>query len=266
MSIWKTIESQAARKRRKIGIGILRDTEEMLEHLEIAKRYADITIAGKKIEGYKHLGSGDSEEENSKILIDTYKHGKIDGIVRGHIKWGPFFHYLKRTFKHDVAQEIALMKTRDGHEFFLGPGDQFEGHTNEEKLDLIEKAAPIMEEWKVKPKIGLLAADFTEDRGDHPIVDKSIDETEALLKTLKEKGYDAKNYAHLIPDAVKESNFVVPIDGILGNFIYRTLLYLGGATEYGSPVLIPENVIDNSRYNDRYSTQIIMAVARANRG
>jgi predicted methyltransferase MtxX (methanogen marker protein 4) len=125
----------------------------------------------------------------------------------------------------------------------------------------------VLEEWNVTPSFGLLAADFTEDKGELDIVDKSIEETEELAAELNRRygsRYSVKNYAHLINEAVENSNFIVPIDGIIGNFIYRTLLYLGGATEYGSPVLIEENIIDNSRYNDRFSTHIIMAAARAN--
>jgi predicted methyltransferase MtxX (methanogen marker protein 4) len=67
--------------------------------------------------------------------------------------------------------------------------------------------------------------------------------------------------------AASECNIVVPMDGIVGNFVCRSLAYLGGATLVGGFTLTNRFVsLDTSRSNDRFCVAIQSAVAMANVG
>ena len=76
------------------------------------------------------------------------------------------------------------------------------------------------------------------------------------------KGIQAQHYGILLEDAFKKSNIVIPPDGIMGNLIFRTLHFLGGAKSVGAPVVNIDKVfVDTSRAKKDYSTSIALASA-----
>lgn len=74
-------------------------------------------------------------------------------------------------------------------------------------------------------------------------------------------------YALLINKAAEKCNIVIPMDGIVGNFVCRSLAYLGGATLVGGFSLTPRFVsLDTLRCGDQFHHAIIAAVAMCNVG
>jgi predicted methyltransferase MtxX (methanogen marker protein 4) len=113
--------------------------------------------------------------------------------------------------------------------------------------------------------IGVVAAD--NERGYLKAVDKSLDEADEILKAMKPTGYACRNYPLRIDVAATECNIVVPMDGILGNFVCRSLVFLGGAAMVGGFGLTPQFVsIDTSRSIGNYTQAIKAAVAMCNLG
>jgi predicted methyltransferase MtxX (methanogen marker protein 4) len=67
--------------------------------------------------------------------------------------------------------------------------------------------------------------------------------------------------------AAKECNIVVPMDGIVGNFVCRALIGLGGASMVGGFSLTNRLVsLDTSRQNDQFTMSIAAAAAMCNLG
>jgi len=263
------IEAVAKKRRAKVGIGILRPNPEIIKHLKIAAKYVDITIVCKKpIKGFNCLALGEvSEEEYSQALINLLQENKIEGMVRGHVRFSPFEKIFMDTYKYKKLRFLGLLRDLDGREWFFIDADPFDmpGPAPEEMLLLIEQAAHYMKMFGIEPVIGMSAGDFTEDRGDNPWIDQTIHNAEYMTKVLKDEGYNITNYAHLIDQSIKNANLVIlGPTGSHGNFLYRLLYQIGGALEAGGPVLVPEVCIDCSRYHNKYSTHIIWAAAEAN--
>jgi predicted methyltransferase MtxX (methanogen marker protein 4) len=263
------IETVAKQRRSKIGIGILRPDPEVVEHLKIGQKYADLVIVCKEpIKGFDCVALGEvSEEEYSLALIKLLKEEKIEGIVRGHVKFGPFEKTFMREYGYKKIRFIGLERDLDGREWFYINADPFDtpGPAPEEMLLLIEQSAHYLRMFGIEPVIAMSAGDFTEDRGDNPWIDQTIHNAEYVVKVLKDEGYNIKNYAHLIDEAIKNANLIVlGPTGSHGNFLYRALYQIGGALEVGGATFIPEVYIECSRYHNKYSTHIIWAAAEAN--
>lgn len=266
--IFPKIEAVSKRKRNRVGIGILRDSEEVRKSLKKGTEYANIVVVGKhKIKGFETVALGEiSETEYSKALIKLLEDGKVDAIVRGQVKYGEF----EKTFKakYGYASDngmLALMQDIFGRQWFYTSADPFDkSEVPEHKIDLIEKSVHYMELYGIKAKVGVLAGDFTFDRGELTWIDQTIHNAEYVVKVLRDEGYDIKNYAHLINEAVDECNLIVFINGSQGNFVYRSLYQFGGALEMGAHVFVPEAYIESSRYHFKYDTHIIAANAEVN--
>nr|HML26066.1 methyltransferase [Methanomethylovorans sp.] len=64
---------------------------------------------------------------------------------------------------------------------------------------------------------------------------------------------------------IKEANFLIAPDGISGNLIFRTLVFLGCGDGMGAPILMDKYVfVDTSRVGGHYAKAIMVAGALAN--
>jgi predicted methyltransferase MtxX (methanogen marker protein 4) len=117
----------------------------------------------------------------------------------------------------------------------------------------------------VKPKVGVLAADT--ERGYLKSVDTSLDDAEKIVGLIEAEGYKCKTYPLRIDAAANECTIVVPMDGTVGNFVCRSLVYLGDATMVGGFSLSNRLVsLDTSRLNDQFTMSIAAAAAMCNVG
>ncbi len=225
---FEKIEKIARKRRAKVGIGVLRPNPEIIEHLKKGAKYADLTIVSKKpIPGFNCLAIGEkSEEEYSLALIKLFQEGKLEAIVRGHVKFGPFEKMFMKLYGYKKLRGIGMLKDLEGREWFYINADPFDmpGPTPEELILLIEQSAHYLKMFGIKPVIAMSGGDFTEDRGDNSWIDQTIHNAEYVTKVLKDEGYEIKNYAHIIDEAIRNANLVVlGPTGSHGNFIYRAL-------------------------------------------
>jgi predicted methyltransferase MtxX (methanogen marker protein 4) len=64
----------------------------------------------------------------------------------------------------------------------------------------------------------------------------------------------------LIEDAIGTSGMILAPDGISGNLIFRTLVFLGGGRAHGAPVVNIDRIfVDSSRASPDYSNALITA-------
>lgn len=265
MGYEESIRKWSKKARNRIGLCVLRNTEELREHLGIASEFCDVVCVGKEVEGFESHVTDCDENKTSRKLLELYKEGRINGFIRGHTKYSNFYEEFDRIFDFKGHLDcVCLMKNLDGTVYGIGPGLMGYQITWQDKLKYIEDVLPHIRKWIEKPKIGLTGKDFFEDSGYSDDVDKNIKETKKLMEELKKRGYDVEYHAHLINEACEKSDFVVAIDGTYGNYLYRTLLYMGGAEELGEIIPTDLPFTENSRYNDRYSHHLIFSNAVVN--
>ncbi len=66
----------------------------------------------------------------------------------------------------------------------------------------------------------------------------------------------------LIEDAVQTCGLIIAPDGISGNLIFRTLVFLGGGHGHGAPVVnISRIFVDTSRASPNYANALLLAAS-----
>jgi len=103
-----------------------------------------------------------------------------------------------------------------------------------------------------------------EDRGRSPLVDKTMDDAEAVATALRAKGIDAKHASILFEDAINDYEYILAPDGVCGNLMFRALCLVGCGEGYGAPLVGADVVyVDTSRAGSGYEHAICLAGAMA---
>ncbi len=265
MNILSIIEKKARHNHARIGLGIGGVSEKFLRNAEDACEFADVVLVGDE-DKIKVIGTELEvihSEKPEQALIQLLADGKIDGAVRGTLSATKTLTALKKSPGMKRLYRIALLETADGTAFFLAPVGIDEGNSVDDKVELVKRGAEHIERFGIKVKVGILSGGRFEDAGRDERVDRMLVEAELVTKRLCEIGIDATNYAILIEDAIKEANFIIAPDGISGNLIFRTLVFLGGGHGYGAPVLMEKVFVDTSRVKEDIKGAIMLASALA---
>jgi len=263
MNFLSGIERKARKNRAKVGLGVGKVSEKLLRSAEAASDYANVVLVGDEKE-IKTAGTRLEiihSTEPSKKLVELLVKGEIEGAVRGTLSATKTLSELKRSLDVQKLYRIALLETANGRPFFLAPVGIDEGNSVEDKVELIKRGVELMKRLGIEAKVGILSGGRFEDRGRDKQVDKTLAEAELVTRKICELGIDAKNYSILIEDAIGGANFIVAPDGISGNLIFRTLVFLGGGHGYGAPVLMDKVFVDTSRVKDDFAGAIMLASA-----
>jgi putative methanogen marker protein 4 len=183
----------------------------------------------------------ESEEE----LVDLLLNGEVDAAVRGSL--GSSRVMAKIREKYPEMRRVSLLES-DYHKFLLAPVGIDEGETLKQKLGIIEAGAEFLLEMGMEPQVAVLSGGRPQDVGRSPKIDRSIREARELTEITRDK-YAVKHYYILIEDAVaKGANLILAPDGICGNLIFRSLVFLGSVKSHGAVTLgIKEIMVDTSR-------------------
>ena len=263
MSILSDIETKARKNHARIGLGIGKVSEKLIRSAEAASKYSDVVLVGDESE-IKTIGT-DLEiihsNEPPEKLIELLLSGKIDGAVRGTLSATKTLSELKRSLNVKKLYRVALLETADGRPFFLAPVGIDEGNSVDDKVELIKRGAEHFRRLGVEMKVGILSGGRFEDKGRDKTVDRTLEDAELVTRKVSALGIKAKNYSILIEDAIEEANFIMAPDGISGNLIFRTLVFLGGGYGHGAPVLMEKVFVDTSRVGGHYTRAIMLASA-----
>jgi putative methanogen marker protein 4 len=255
-------ERIAARSKCRVGIGVGQLNPHLSRAVVKAKRFADVVLVGNAIET-RHEVVETSEPEQR--LVEMLVAGTIDAAVRGTISAQKTLQHLKQQTGAKQICRAALISTAEARQFFLLPVGIDEGTSVSERAHLVMKTAELLRVLDVAPTVGVLSGGRSEDKGRNKAVDLTLASAEALTTKLQNANLDATNYNILIEDAVRSSNILVAPDGITGNLIFRTLVFLGGGMGHGAPFFgIPYAFVDTSRSGDAFADAIIIACALNN--
>jgi len=252
----------AARSKSRVGIGVGEYNPHLLRAVAKVKHFSDVVLVGNIVEtGQEVVLTSEPEHKLVEMLVD----GTIDAAVRGTISARKTLQELKRQTGADQLCRSALLSTSDARQFFLLPVGIDEGTTTSERAHLVMRTAKLLSALGVGPTVGVLSGGRSEDKGRTKAVDLTLASAEALTKQLHNVGIDATNYNVLIEDALKSSNILVAPDGVTGNLIFRTLVFLGGGKGHGAPFFgSPYTFVDTSRSGAAFGDAITMAGALSN--
>ncbi len=266
MDIPEKIDLMARKNKARVGIGVGEPTKSLISLAETAKEFAEVILIGDK-EKISKIGT-DLEIINTKNpekdLIKLLLSGKIDAAVRGNLTSSKTLFWLKKEMNLDKIYRMALLQTCSKNTFFLAPVGIDEGKTPSEKIEIVKRGSELLKRFEIEAAVGILSGGRFGDFGRSDVVDKSLEEAEYVTKRVREEKINAKNYQILIEDAVQryKSNLIIAPDGISGNLIFRTLVFLGGGIGFGAPVLMGDKVfIDTSRASESYGRAIKFASA-----
>lgn len=265
----EVIRKKAIQNRARVAIGIRDPTKKIIANAEEAndQGFAEVVLVGDEQE-ISSLGThleivGTSEPE--KVMVDLLVSGYVDAAVRGTARASNTLSYLKKTLKMEKLHRVALLTTADGTPFFIAPVGIDEGEDLADKMEFAILGSEHIRRFGIEPVIGFLSGGRMGDVGRNSRVDHTLADGEFLSNRLNEMGIKAKHYTILIEDAIKEANFIIAPDGISGNLIFRTLVFLGCGDGMGAPVLMDKYVfVDTSRVGGHYTKAIMVAGALSN--
>ncbi len=246
---------------KRIGIGIADDAEKVIDNANRVKgNFLTICYCRPGLVDKKSIGKSvqiSEHESPERVLIGDLMDGAIDAAVRGTLPANTTLKALKTAAGVDHLERIALLETVNGKKFLLTPVGVDEGWTVPEKLELIQKGRIIARKFGLAEKVGILSGGRLGDVGRHSQVDISMAEAELVARLA-----GADHCEILIEDAVETCGLIIAPDGISGNLIFRTLVFLGGGHGHGAPVVnISRIFVDTSRASPNYANALLLAAS-----
>ena len=261
--IWETITAAAVVNYARIAIGVgPRYAAKTIEGAEEAaeKGYARVTlVSSQPMDTMLDTVISDTPDA---ALIQLLKDGKVDGVVRGSLGSNSTLRSLKNIMGIKKVLRVSLLKTPSDRFFFFAPVGVDEGWSIEDKVELGIAGVALIRRFGIEPKVGVLSGGRLDDRGRSPIVDKTMDDAEAVAEALRKNGIQARHATILFEDAVNEYEYILAPDGICGNLMFRSLCLVGCGEGYGAPLVGSEVVyVDTSRAGSGYQNAVCMASA-----
>jgi len=246
---------------KQVGIGIEKEAQKVIDSAtRVSGRFITVCYCQPGTVERETLAPAVKVIEHphpEQALIDDLMAGRIDAAVRGTLPANSTLRALKKAEHVDHLERIALLETVQGKKFLLAPVGVDEGWTVAEKLELIKKGRLIAQKFDLLPKVGVLSGGRLGDIGRHSQVDASMAEAELVARLGQ-----AEHCEILIEDAVETCGLIIAPDGISGNLIFRTLVFLGGGIGHGAPVVnISRIFVDTSRASPNYSNALLLAAA-----
>lgn len=231
-------------------------------------------------------------------LISAMNDKTVDAVVRGSLKSSSLLRKLKDLNKEKFINRASFIKFKnelnedvedselDFNGFLLEPVGIDEGKNIDEKFEMIIRSVNFILGLGKTPKIAILSCGRKEDFGRSSEIDKSLEDSEELLKKLSDfflhevlyskciesnnyiknenineskniqknliynfENISIKNYNILIEKAIEDgNNIIVAPNGIVGNIIFRTLVLVDSWKSFGAIALGSEKIfIDTSR-------------------
>ncbi|MBQ7621947.1 MAG: methanogenesis marker protein Mmp4/MtxX [Candidatus Methanomethylophilaceae archaeon] len=199
--------------------------------------------------------------DEPEALIDDLIAGKIDAAIRGDMSSSVLLPIVKQKTGLRGLERIVFLELLNGKMIIMAPVGIDEGWSDEQRIELARQSVKMAKRVGLGTKIAVMSGGRCEDRGRCRAVDTSIDSALNIVKVLRSEGYDAYHSQILIEDAVNNADILIAPQGIVGNIIFRTLHFIGGAKALGAPIVNLDKVfIDTSRVKTDYTDSIALAM------
>ena len=247
--------------KKSIGIGMEVDPEKVIASACSAPVPCDIICYSRPgiasvPPGHPRVKLAESADPDAALVADLMA-GTIQAAVRGSLPGEKTLTILEAAAGVSCLERIALLETAGGKKFMFAPVGIAEGWTIPEKLALIRKGRVLARRFGLPDKVGVLSGGRLNAPGWHPACDRSMADAELVARLG-----DAGHFGLSIEDAVKSCGLIIAPDGITGNFIFRTLEYLGAGYGHGAPVVNIDTIfIDTSRSQQDYTPALVLAAS-----
>lgn len=183
---------------------------------------------------------------SSHEIMDSIENPKVDAVIRGSLSSSSLMAKLKNRFSKDLNRATYIF--HNNKEFLLSPVGIDEGKTIQDKIKIVKQSSTFLNSLNKEAKIAILSGGRKDDKGRSPDIDKFIDDSQELYYLLKDD-YNIKNYFILLEEAINDKcNVLICPDGIIGNYVFRTLVLVSGWESYGAITLGMDKIfIDTSR-------------------
>ncbi len=260
-----------------VAFGLAKPNKQILNSLKKVKKYASIILVGPKaisgVKGFKKVVSPEPEKTIAAMLYNN----EVEGVVRGTIDdftSREAYAALLKDKRIDKFVELGLVEDVYGRQFYISDGSNPSGWSRAEKVRSVSMIVNFMKSLGIKPKVGCITGvrhqTFARRKNSKDTVQKLLNETyrdaEYLVKYFSKNSISIKNYAIEIETALNEGcNLVVPPNGMVGNQIFRTLVFLGGGKLLtASCINLPQPWEDNSRSETDFENHVKWLVAWIN--
>lgn len=227
-----------------------------------------ILITNKKLPGHNfdEIVTKEPEKELVSYLHNHPNHAAVRGIISAQ----KVIKELKKQYSLDSIYRLNLLRTINNQFFFLAPVGIDEGKNLIEKQNFISFYSHFAKTLKLDEiHIRILSrgrvGDFTRGKD----IAMSLKDADSLITYCKQHHPEINSIEHTsitIEKAIDSNKipFIIAPDGICGNLIFRSLVYLGGATGYGAPIInLSDTFIDTSRAKEDFYPALLLASALA---
>jgi len=199
--------------------------------------------------------------DDPEEFMDDFMSGEIDAAIRGDMSSSKLLPILKEKTGIKNLERVAFMEPIDSKMFILAPVGIDEGWTPDQKYDMAVRSVELARKVGMGSRIAIMSGGRCEDVGRYKVVDDSIENAMNLVKRLVDDGYNAYHSQILLENAVREADIIIAPEGIIGNIIFRSLHFVGGAKALGAPVVNMDRVfVDTSRAKYDYRDSIALAM------
>ena len=245
----------------KIGVCLEWELPALTENLKMLSKSFQLVTYGQKIDGIEY---GGRSSDPSADLIEDYLSHKICGFVRGINDDYTFQRKFKSALDTPRLMRLAFMKDVHGREFCLGPLSASEAVDKEDRLQFTLKAASFIKAFGVVPSVAVMSACRPGSVNYSASNKESWEESDYIVDELRKRGYEADNVGIELEKSAGNYHLIIPVRGIIGNQIFRTLTFLGGGEVLGVPAFGFDNPAicyeDNSRNEENYENHIKAAL------
>jgi len=258
-----------------VAVGLSSPNNEVMESLQRSREHADLrVVAPNSIElpnwNFQVVYADNPEKEVARMLAED----EVDGIVRGTIEGVETYDAYSNMTGESYTVVPSVMKDPSERQFFVTPISNLKGWDRRSRYENALNTAKFIEEWGLTPKVAVFSGvrgRITEKerlgRKISDLLNKNHEGTEWIVDKLKEEGYDAKNWSIDLNLAIEEgANLIIPANGMVGNQIFRTVLFCGGKSFGGPRLGLSRYYGDNSRTEKDFEPHIKFLAARINKG
>lgn len=240
----------------RIGIGAGSDIRKVLSSAAGAEPGISVVcFTSREYAGGTRSAGLRVSDHPGEALVQALMDGEIDAAVRGSLPSSTTLRALKDATRVDHLLRIAILSTPAGKKFLLAPVGVDEGWTVAEKVELAEGGRELAARLGISRDVAVLSGGRLGDMGRHPAVDRTLADAELVARIS-----GATHREILIEDAIGTSGMILAPDGISGNLIFRTLVFLGEGRAYGAPVVNIDRIfVDTSRASPDYANALITA-------
>lgn len=270
----RKVDELASLGKPRIAFGLAEPNKQVLDTLLRARAHADITLVGPASIGSIADFPVVIDEHPERRIASLLASDQFDGLIRGTIDdFKTREAYAALTGEH-FGTEISLLEDPTGRLFFAAPLSNPEGWDRAERFKIAADHAAFMTGWGLVPDIAVFSGmrhetyqrkkDIRE--GVTGTLVQTYEDAEWIVAELIRKGFSAKHWSIDLNPAVEAgANILIPVNGMVGNQMFRVLLLCGGKILTATPLGLTRCYEDCSRTEKDFTFHVKWLAALINK-